>query len=213
MNNCESYADVLESYMIAEEGIIGSALNGAASRLVSIVMRAIDTLLEAVRKIMNKLKLRKGNIESSKENADALKNGVIFYNITKKSTDIVIESIQKYIPLCQTAISTDKYDFDQCKETIFNPIMDASEKMNHAYDTYKSDNDAAQSCEFNPQIKNEAVNNCKNIENVLQKVRTAIVKYKSADSDTIRIIGSHMNVYIVHGLKTSIKCLKFISEH
>ena len=54
MSNYESYADVLESYMIAEEGIIGSAVKGAVSGLVTVVMKAISKLIEALRNIHRK---------------------------------------------------------------------------------------------------------------------------------------------------------------
>ena len=54
MSNYESYADVLESYMIAEEGIIGDAVKGAVSALVTVVAKAIAALIKTIRKISEK---------------------------------------------------------------------------------------------------------------------------------------------------------------
>ena len=226
-NNYESYADVLESYMIAEEGIISSAVKGAVSGLFTVVMRAINKLIEVIGNIRRKLRDSIRNTVDKVNDATGrtkFKNGDEFLNkISRDADGLSNETLSQY-----------RVVVNACKKGEYNGYKDISEIEAYSdgfsmlYEDY-----TGKPIAFSRKTKQSAATKLDTATNILNQIKKYADSLKSvldAPSGTsINIITTKneislnkksATVYfkelqecVIPAWKGLITCLNFIADH
>ena len=132
MNNYESYADVLESYMIAEEGIL-SKVAGAAKFIFKHFIEIIRNLKKA---LLWFLRLHP-TIRYATDSMDISKTKKFFKNVIPYIDKVRME-IPKYIQHIQTVAKKNLTEEDYDGYENANKVNDIKIHLNNMYNQYKN---------------------------------------------------------------------------
>ena len=211
MNNCESYADVLESYMIAEEGIIGDAVKGAVSALVTIVAKAIATLIKTIRKISEKMQSAIGKTMDKVDDITGKKKreaGDRFFKALKAEVTNVTSEMAKHLSAFgREFMNKNGYYKGYARIEEFDEY-EAGMRME--YDNCES---AYGQMSFSRKNKQEAAALLKNINGALTRTESLINSYKNMTGSSSTTFCKELQEHVLPALHTSAKYLNFIADH
>ena len=217
MSNYESYADVLESYMIAEEGIIGSAVKGAVSGLVTVVMKAINTLIKTIRKISEKMQSSIGKTIDKVDDITGKKKreaGDKFFKVVKTEVTNVTSEMAKHLgAFGQEFMNKNGYYKGYARIEKFDEYTDNMDSEYHDYESGYGAYYADVQISFSRKNKQEAAALLKNINGALTRTKSLIDSYKNMTSPSSTTFCKELQAHVLTALHASAKYLNFIADH
>ena len=217
MNNIyESYADVLESYTIAEEGIIGDVVKGAVSGLVTVVMKAINTLIKTIRKISEKMQSAIGKTVDKVDDITGKKKraaGDKFFKVVKTEVTNVIGEMTKHLgAFGREFMNKNGYYKGYARIEKFDEYTDNMASEYHDYESgYGAYAD--EQISFSRKNKQEAAALLKNINGALTRTKSLIDSYKNMTGPSSTTFCKELQAHVLTALHASAKYLNFIADH
>ena len=127
MENVYSYADVLESYMIAEEGL-GDAIKKAGSKIVSVLKGLKDKIVQFFQKIVASIKSKLAKREKSEKKDPPSRGGqYAIFNLCLNDMQKSLGCLSKAIGASRTVNDTGDDDVQKQIE-YFNEFIDKADE-------------------------------------------------------------------------------------